>query len=106
MTTQTLDEIISGQGEALSDAASPELHPASNSTSDTPEQSDFGKQLADANAAWERRFSEVLDAVRTPHTTETSDTIVREHRDGTRDRRKLLWTLLMFQLWYDRWMDH
>jgi asparagine synthase (glutamine-hydrolysing) len=29
---------------------------------------------------------------------------VREHRAGTRDHRKPLWTLLMFQLWYDHWM--
>jgi asparagine synthase (glutamine-hydrolysing) len=29
---------------------------------------------------------------------------VREHRDGARDHRKPLWTLLMFQLWYDRWL--
>ena len=29
---------------------------------------------------------------------------VDEHRDGVRDHRKPLWTLLMFQLWYDRWL--
>lgn len=29
--------------------------------------------------------------------------LVDEHRAGTRDHRKPLWTLLMFQLWYDRW---
>lgn len=29
--------------------------------------------------------------------------LVREHRDGRRDHRKPLWTLLMFQLWSDRW---
>jgi hypothetical protein len=69
---------MSGQGEALSDAASHELPPAPDSMPDTSEQPDFGKQLADANAAWERRFSEVLDAVRAPHTTETSDSIIRE----------------------------
>lgn len=28
---------------------------------------------------------------------------VREHRDGTHDHRKPLWTLLMFQLWQERW---
>ncbi len=28
---------------------------------------------------------------------------VREHREGVRDHRKPLWTLLMFQLWHDRW---
>ncbi|WP_046865929.1 hypothetical protein [Microvirga massiliensis] len=78
MTTQTLDEIMSGQGEALSDAASPELPTASDSTPNSPEQSDFGKQLADANAVWERRFSEVLDAVRTPRAMETSDANIRE----------------------------
>ena len=27
----------------------------------------------------------------------------REHRAGVRDHRKPLWTLLMFQLWYDHW---
>jgi asparagine synthase (glutamine-hydrolysing) len=29
---------------------------------------------------------------------------VGEHRAGVRDHRKPLWTLLMFQLWYDRWL--
>jgi asparagine synthase (glutamine-hydrolysing) len=29
---------------------------------------------------------------------------IREHMEGTRDHRKPLWTLLMFQLWYDHWM--
>jgi asparagine synthase (glutamine-hydrolysing) len=28
---------------------------------------------------------------------------VAEHRAGVRDHRKPLWTLLMFQLWLDRW---
>ena len=28
----------------------------------------------------------------------------REHRAGVRDHRKPLWTLLMFQLWYDHWL--
>jgi asparagine synthase (glutamine-hydrolysing) len=30
--------------------------------------------------------------------------LVREHRDGRRDHRKPLWSLLMFQLWHDRWL--
>ncbi len=29
---------------------------------------------------------------------------IEEHRSGVRDHRKPLWTLLMFQLWYDRWL--
>jgi asparagine synthase (glutamine-hydrolysing) len=29
---------------------------------------------------------------------------VEEHRAGVRDHRKPLWTLLMFQLWYDAWL--
>jgi len=29
---------------------------------------------------------------------------IREHREGSRDHRKPLWTLLMFQLWQDRWL--
>jgi asparagine synthase (glutamine-hydrolysing) len=29
---------------------------------------------------------------------------VREHREGSRDHRKPLWTLLMFQLWHERWV--
>ncbi|MFO0907201.1 MAG: asparagine synthase C-terminal domain-containing protein [Isosphaeraceae bacterium] len=29
---------------------------------------------------------------------------VREHRAGVHDHRKPLWTLLMFQLWYDSWL--
>jgi asparagine synthase (glutamine-hydrolysing) len=29
---------------------------------------------------------------------------IQEHRDGVRDHRKPLWTLLMFQLWHDRWL--
>ena len=28
---------------------------------------------------------------------------VKEHREGKFDHRKLLWTLLCFQLWYERW---
>jgi asparagine synthase (glutamine-hydrolysing) len=31
--------------------------------------------------------------------------LVGEHLSGVRDHRKPLWTLLMFQLWYDRWME-
>ena len=27
-----------------------------------------------------------------------------EHRAGIRDHRKPLWTLLMFQLWYEQWL--
>lgn len=30
--------------------------------------------------------------------------VIQEHREGTHDHRKPLWTLLMFQLWYDRWL--
>jgi asparagine synthase (glutamine-hydrolysing) len=29
---------------------------------------------------------------------------IDEHRQGIRDHRKPLWTLLMFQLWYDHWL--
>jgi asparagine synthase (glutamine-hydrolysing) len=29
---------------------------------------------------------------------------IEEHRAGVRDHRKPLWTLLMFQLWHDRWL--
>jgi asparagine synthase (glutamine-hydrolysing) len=29
---------------------------------------------------------------------------VGEHAAGVRDHRKPLWTLLMFQLWYDHWL--
>jgi asparagine synthase (glutamine-hydrolysing) len=29
---------------------------------------------------------------------------MREHQAGVRDHRKPLWTLLMFQLWYDEWL--
>lgn len=29
--------------------------------------------------------------------------LLREHLDGSRDRRKELWTLLVFQLWYAKW---
>ncbi len=31
--------------------------------------------------------------------------LIAEHRAGTSDHRKPLWTLLMFQLWYEHWMD-
>lgn len=31
--------------------------------------------------------------------------LVDEHRAGVRDHRKPLWTLLMFQLWHDRWLS-
>ena len=30
--------------------------------------------------------------------------LVRDHLAGARDNRKFLWTLLMFQLWYDRYL--
>ena len=30
---------------------------------------------------------------------------VREHRAGIHDHRKPLWTLLMFQLWHETWME-
>jgi asparagine synthase (glutamine-hydrolysing) len=30
---------------------------------------------------------------------------VAEHRAGVRDHRKPLWTLLMFQLWYETWLE-
>ena len=30
---------------------------------------------------------------------------VGEHRAGVRDHRKPLWTLLMFQLWYEQWLE-
>jgi asparagine synthase (glutamine-hydrolysing) len=29
---------------------------------------------------------------------------IREHRAGVRDHRKPLWSLLMFQLWFNRWL--
>ncbi len=29
---------------------------------------------------------------------------IAEHQSGRRDHRKPLWTLLMFQLWYDHWL--
>jgi asparagine synthase (glutamine-hydrolysing) len=35
---------------------------------------------------------------------EEVDRRIAEHRAGIRDHRKPLWTLLMFQLWYDRWL--
>jgi len=31
--------------------------------------------------------------------------IIQEHQARRRDHRKLLWTLLAFQLWYERWLD-
>jgi asparagine synthase (glutamine-hydrolysing) len=30
--------------------------------------------------------------------------LISEHEAGARDHRKPLWTLLMFQLWYDHWL--
>jgi asparagine synthase (glutamine-hydrolysing) len=30
---------------------------------------------------------------------------VKEHQSGKHDHRKPLWTLLMFQLWYDNWIE-
>jgi hypothetical protein len=91
VTTQTLDEIMSGRGEALPDATETGLPPASEArpeggetiAAEAPEHPDFGKQLADANAAWERRFAEVVAAVRAPSgaasgTTESPDSAIRE----------------------------
>ena len=31
--------------------------------------------------------------------------LLKEHAEGTRDNRKLLWTLLVFELWYERYMS-
>lgn len=31
--------------------------------------------------------------------------LIGEHQAGTKDHRKPLWTLLMFQLWYRRWLS-
>lgn len=36
---------------------------------------------------------------------EAVTTRLDEHMAGTRDHRKPLWTLLMFQLWYDNWLS-
>jgi asparagine synthase (glutamine-hydrolysing) len=36
---------------------------------------------------------------------ETVSRLVAEHRAGVRDHRKPLWTLLILQLWLDRWLD-
>jgi asparagine synthase (glutamine-hydrolysing) len=30
---------------------------------------------------------------------------IAEHQSGRRDHRKPLWTLLMFQLWCEHWME-
>jgi asparagine synthase (glutamine-hydrolysing) len=32
--------------------------------------------------------------------------LVDEHLKGVRDHRKPIWTLLNFQIWYDRWLDN
>jgi asparagine synthase (glutamine-hydrolysing) len=32
--------------------------------------------------------------------------LVAEHLEGRRDNRKQLWTLLVFQLWHRRWIEH
>ncbi|MEK7473213.1 MAG: asparagine synthase (glutamine-hydrolyzing) [Patescibacteria group bacterium] len=34
----------------------------------------------------------------------TIERVIKEHLSGRKDRRKELWALLMFQLWYTRWM--
>ena len=31
--------------------------------------------------------------------------LIKEHQARQRDHRKLLWTLLAFQLWHQRWLD-
>ena len=33
------------------------------------------------------------------------DQLKNEHFEGTKDNRKELWNLMVFQLWYDRWMN-
>ena len=30
--------------------------------------------------------------------------LVREHAEGTRDHRKLIWTLLVFELWQEKYL--
>ncbi len=32
------------------------------------------------------------------------DRLIKEHKSKKRDNRKPIWTLLIFQIWYDRWM--
>ncbi|MBU0877986.1 MAG: asparagine synthase (glutamine-hydrolyzing) [Candidatus Omnitrophica bacterium] len=32
--------------------------------------------------------------------------LLKEHFKGTKDNRKQLWTLLMFELWYDKWLKN
>jgi asparagine synthase (glutamine-hydrolysing) len=31
--------------------------------------------------------------------------LLREHEEGVRDHRKLLWTLLVFELWQERYLS-
>ena len=31
--------------------------------------------------------------------------MLAEHRSGARDHRKPLWTLLMFQVWHETWLE-
>lgn len=35
---------------------------------------------------------------------EEVERLMNEHRDGVLDHRKKLWTILMWQIWYDRWV--
>ncbi|NEP09865.1 MAG: asparagine synthase (glutamine-hydrolyzing) [Symploca sp. SIO2C1] len=33
------------------------------------------------------------------------DKLLQDHMQGRQDHRKLLWTLLVFELWYERWVE-
>ena len=47
------------------------------------------------------------DRVKVSGVLETSEVrrLLKEHKDGQADHRKKLWTLLMFQLWWEKWVD-
>jgi len=37
--------------------------------------------------------------------TEFISQLIKEHESGSKDRRTELWSLFMFQLWYEKWMS-
>ena len=69
----------------------------------------FGIPLASWLAGPLREFSEDLlspSALAEHRLFDTKETrrLIDEHASGRRDNRKELWNLMMFQLWYRRWM--
>jgi asparagine synthase (glutamine-hydrolysing) len=61
-------------------------------------KSELRERLQDELAPARLKAQGIFDAVEV-------NRLVSEHLAGRRDHRKQLWTLLIFQLWYRRWVE-